>query len=81
MADFDDDGDVDGLDFLKWQRGESTTPHSPLDLDDWEANYGAVASFSATSAAVPEPATGIMLMLGMAVMMFAGSRSVVSKLN
>ena len=34
------DCDVDGFDFLKWQ-----------------ANYGMVATLSASSAAVPEPAT------------------------
>lgn len=33
-----DDGDVDGRDFLVWQRGES--PASAGDLADWQANYG-----------------------------------------
>ncbi|MCH8839802.1 MAG: PEP-CTERM sorting domain-containing protein [Planctomycetes bacterium] len=41
-------------------------------------NYGMVASLAATSTAVPEPATGIMLMLGMAVML-TGRRAAVSK--
>ena len=39
-GDFDFDGDVDGHDFLKWQRGESPNPLSQSDLADWEANYG-----------------------------------------
>jgi len=39
-GDYDDDFDVDGLDFLKWQRGESPNPLSQSDLAAWEANYG-----------------------------------------
>ncbi|MEO2046190.1 MAG: hypothetical protein ABGX16_06405 [Pirellulales bacterium] len=36
-GDFDRDGDVDGADFLKWQRGEVTDPPSAFDLDVWQA--------------------------------------------
>ena len=36
---------------------ESPFPLSQSDLSDWEANYGTVATLSATSAAVPEPTT------------------------
>jgi hypothetical protein len=63
-ADFDDDGDVDGSDFLIWQRGLSLAPaiHSQgdadydeqvnaLDLAIWRNQFGAVPS----AAAVPEP--------------------------
>jgi len=39
-GDFNVDGTYDGLDFLKWQRGESPDPLSASDLADWEANYG-----------------------------------------
>jgi hypothetical protein len=49
-GDFDNDGDVDGFDFLKWQRGESPNPLSAEDLADWEVNYGTVAPLIATSA-------------------------------
>ena len=55
-GDFDFDGDVDGSDFLLWQTDPSIGP-----LSDWEANYGAVATLSAASAAVPEPTTCILL--------------------
>jgi hypothetical protein len=48
LGDFDNDGDVDGRDFLVWQRD----PHVG-DLADWQENYGAGALASA--AAVPEP--------------------------
>jgi hypothetical protein len=71
LADFDGDGDVDGGDFLKWQRGESPNPLSAKDLALWEVQYGTTSAL-ATSAAVPEPTTGLMLMLGMAAMMFTG---------
>lgn len=54
-GDFDDDGDVDGDDFLKWQRdlGDS------VNLALWEANYG--APLAASVAAVPEPTTAALL--------------------
>jgi hypothetical protein len=56
-GDFDEDGDVDGRDFLSWQRNPSIG-----DLADWQANYGA-GSFSA-STAVPEPRSWMILLLG-----------------
>lgn len=61
-GDFDADLDVDGNDFLIWQRGGSPSALSPDDLADWKANYGAgeVPSF----AAVPEP--GSLLLVGIA---------------
>ena len=37
----DGDGDVDGRDFLIWQRGGSPAPISTGDLADWQSNYGA----------------------------------------
>jgi len=61
-SDFDEDGDVDGFDFLTWQRGGSPTPLSSGDLSDWQTNYGTVAPLSAASAVVPEPSA---LLLGL----------------
>ncbi len=62
-GDFDGDLDVDGDDFLKWQRGESPFPFSATDLADWETFYGTVAPQpSSAGAAVPEPASGLGLM-------------------
>jgi hypothetical protein len=48
-ADFDDDGDVDGADFLVWQRDDAT----PEGLAEWKANFptNAVAAINS----VPEP--------------------------
>ncbi|MCA9258131.1 MAG: hypothetical protein KDA61_02970, partial [Planctomycetales bacterium] len=49
--DFDGDGDVDGNDFLAWQRNASVGS-----LGDWAANFGQPAS-NAAAAATPEPTT------------------------
>src|SRR5690606_23764585 len=52
-GDFDFDGDVDGHDFLAWQRDPNLG-----DLADWQANYGATGA--SASVAVPEPSTFIL---------------------
>lgn len=39
-GDFDGDGNVDGRDFLAWQRGASPNPLTGNDLADWRATYG-----------------------------------------
>lgn len=54
-GDFDADNDVDGNDFLVWQRGGSPNPLSPADLATWKTNFGATAV--AAAGAVPEPTT------------------------
>ncbi len=61
-GDFDFDGDVDGRDFLAWQRGGSPNPLSSNDLSAWQGNYG----FGAIGAlaAVPEP-SGLALLGGL----------------
>ncbi len=56
-GDFDFDNDVDGADFLTWQRDNSVGL-----LADWEANYGTTAPLAASSAAVPEPSTIFLLL-------------------
>jgi T5SS/PEP-CTERM-associated repeat protein len=60
-GDFDLDGDVDGRDFLVWQRNTSVG-----DLADWQANYGG-GMLTANSTAVPEPGGAI---LALAVAMY-----------
>jgi len=64
VGDFDVDGDTDGWDFLKWQRGEVSSPPSASDLAAWEANFGTVTPLLAASAAVPEPSGALMLLAG-----------------
>jgi hypothetical protein len=58
-GDFDEDGDVDGHDFLVWQRGSSPDPLSAGDLTLWQSNYG-VGGLAAVSS-VPEPASVLLL--------------------
>jgi len=52
-GDFDEDGDVDGIDFLVLQQGLGTI-YDATDLDDWELNYGAG---TLAVASIPEPTT------------------------
>jgi hypothetical protein len=69
-ADFDGDGDVDGQDFLTWQRGLGLTNQSPTagdadgdgnitatDLNIWIAQFG---QGSTAVTAIPEPATALL---------------------
>jgi T5SS/PEP-CTERM-associated repeat protein len=58
-GDFDGDGDVDGRDFLVWQRNPSVG-----DLADWQSNYG-VAPITSASTAVPEPANALLIAVGL----------------
>jgi hypothetical protein len=62
-GDFDVDGDVDGRDFLIWQRGGSPNPLSATNLASWRANYGTVTALGATMAAIPEPTTASLAIL------------------
>lgn len=52
-GDFNGDGNVDGRDFLAWQRGSSPAPHSATDLATWQAAYN--GAISRNFVAVPEP--------------------------
>ncbi len=74
-ADADGDGDVDGADFLSWQKGfgQSGSPTvadgdfdydgtvGPADLTVWNAQFG--TPLVAASAAVPEPTSLVLLVL------------------
>ncbi len=63
-GDFDNDNDVDGADFLVWQRDPNVGS-----LSVWEDTFGAplsLASSLASTVAVPEPTTGTMLLGAMA---------------
>ncbi len=59
-GDFQLDGDVDGWDFLRWQRGQSPNPLTATDLATWVANYGNAAPSTALIAA-PEPSTAALM--------------------
>ncbi|MBD16458.1 MAG: hypothetical protein CMJ72_15075 [Planctomycetaceae bacterium] len=61
-GDFDSDGDVDGDDFLLWQRN----PGVGL-LSDWQGSYGTGTVLAATTS-VPEPASALLVILGVAIL-------------
>jgi len=75
-ADFDDDGDVDGADFLAWQRGLGLPGNNSqgdangdglvnaADLGIWQSNYAAAGGALVSSSAVPEPTTALLLAVG-----------------
>ena len=71
-ADFDGDGDVDGADFLTWQRGlgaggptqgdaDGNGTVDAVDLDAWKAQYGPAV---AAAGGVPEPTSAALIALG-----------------
>ena len=62
-GDFDNDGDVDGNDFLVWQRGGSPNSLSPNDLTEFRNNFG-MSSTVAAAAAIPEPASLLLATCG-----------------
>lgn len=68
LGDSDFDGDVDGADFLTWQRSDGTT----AGLAAWQENYAALPDTLSTSHTVPEPTT---IMLTVWTMIFLHIRS------
>ena len=78
-GDFDSDGDVDGADFLVWQRtfGGSAIPAGAgadsngdgivdaADLANWVSHY--YQSVQSNSSAVPEPFSAIMMLMGLGI--------------
>ena len=87
-ADFDEDGDVDGDDFLAWQRSAGTllgASHSDGDADGdgdvdnfdlaiFEADYG-TSSLLANVVGVPEPGTLVLAAAALAALMLASRRN------
>ena len=88
-ADFDGDGNIDGQDFLIWQRGYRLTSTATLgdgdangdgnvdeaDLLVWQEQYGQPLG-SVGAVTVPEPATGVLSII-MAGLVFASIQRIV----
>jgi hypothetical protein len=86
-GDFDVDGDVDGADFLTWQRGLGITGTATVgqgdangdmnvnaaDLAIWRQNFGPGASVAAVGA-VPEPAACLLALLSSVALGITGRR-------
>ena len=65
QGDFDQDDDVDGQDYLGWQRGNSPAGGSSNDLAAWSSNYGTDRQPpSQTITILPEPEGLSMLVIG-----------------
>jgi hypothetical protein len=76
-ADFDDDDDVDGADFLIWQRGvglpgdnsqgdaDNNGTVNAADLAVWEDQFGQPVPLLASASTVPEPTSLVLLLLGL----------------
>lgn len=63
-GDYDFDGDVDGADFLSWQRNPGVG-----NLSDWQTNYGNITGNLANLAAIPEPSTLLLIVMVVATAM------------
>lgn len=77
-ADFDGDGDIDGADFLRWQRGFGLTSQTDnsngdangdgtvdgIDLAAWQAKFGGPPLVAAIST-VPEPSSALLALFAL----------------
>ena len=73
-GDFDGDHDVDGQDFLRWQRGQSPNSLSASDLEAWKQHFGEGA-VTASSLPVPEPSAFFLALLAVGYSNRFGRRS------
>ena len=71
-GDYNHDGKVDAGDYVIWRKGGSPTPFSAGDYATWRTNFGSGTPGSGSSlgasAAVPEPASMLLVVMGMAVL-------------
>ena len=70
-GDFDGDGDIDGHDFLLWQRGGSPNGISSGDLALWQDTYGTSPLAAVT---IPEP-SALALVIGCVLALAGAKRS------
>jgi hypothetical protein len=78
-GDYNHNGIVDAADYVVWRKGLGTT-FTQADYDQWRAHFGQTAgggSGASANAAVPEPSTLALLIVG-TLAMISGQRLVVS---
>lgn len=68
-GDYDGDLDVDGADFVEWQRTDETAEG----LTAWEENFGATPA-AASAVAAPEPSSIMLILLAASGLLGRGSR-------
>ncbi len=57
--------DVDGADFIQWQRGATASPLSPSELQLWQSTFGIIVpQGNGGLAAVPEPTAWMLALCG-----------------
>jgi pectate lyase len=64
LGDYNQDGRIDGADFLKFQQ-QLGAAYTPADLNAWQTNFGQSASTAAIST-IPEPPTAFLPLLAIA---------------
>jgi T5SS/PEP-CTERM-associated repeat protein len=78
-GDFNLDGKVDAADYVKWRKGLGTN-YTPAHYNTWRAHFGETAGSGTDgfrTTAVPEPASIVMLIMGILPICFRQRRAVV----
>lgn len=92
-ADFDGDLDVDGADFLVWQRGFGLTGQTnnsngdadgngtvnSLDLAEWQNQYGAGTPLASNATAIPEPISSSLLAIALVALNLGNRKPRISR--
>jgi hypothetical protein len=75
-GDYNNDGQVDAADYVVWRKNPNAHGGDPAGYNTWRMNFGAGAGSGALSGdvAVPEPATPLLLLLGIVAMFRARVR-------
>ncbi|NOZ40597.1 MAG: hypothetical protein GXP24_10270 [Planctomycetes bacterium] len=77
LGDFDGDWDVDGTDFLVWQRAKASGADAngdgvvdSKDLAFWQSNFGEVGTETGSTAIVPESSSCLLALVGMSLALY-----------
>jgi fibronectin-binding autotransporter adhesin len=73
-GDYNNDDSVDAADYVLWRKSPNTFGGDPAGYNTWRSNFGQTAgsgSSATSSVSVPEPSTFAILMIELAVLLFA----------